>query len=157
NNPQIITSKDVLLGLKDPCTKVLIIGGGLVGSETADLLGEHGHEVTIVEMLPEIAQDVQESVRYFLFRRLKEHKLTVHTNTTVKEFLYDGIKAEKDGQEISLTDYDTIVLAVGSTPVNNLKSELEGKVPEIHMIGDASEPRKAIDAIEEGAAIAIKI
>ncbi|MDD2499038.1 MAG: FAD-dependent oxidoreductase, partial [Desulfitobacteriaceae bacterium] len=57
NNPRIITSTDVLLGLKDPGTKVLIIGGGLVGSETADLLGEHGHEVTIVEMLPEIAQD----------------------------------------------------------------------------------------------------
>lgn len=93
DNPRVVTSSEILLGLKDPGTRVLIIGGGMVGSETADLLSEHGHEVTIVEMLPEIGRDVQEAVRYFLFKRLEEKRVTVYTNTKVIEFLTDGVKA----------------------------------------------------------------
>lgn len=157
DNPRVVTSTEILLGLKDPGTRVLIVGGGLVGCETADLLGEHGHEVTIVEMLPEIGRDIQEAVRYFLFERLEEYQVTVYTNTKVKEFLTDGVKAEKDGKEITLTGFDTIIIAIGAKSVNNLEQELEGKVPELYTIGDAAEPRKAIDAIEEGAGIAIKL
>jgi thioredoxin reductase len=81
----------------------------------------------------------------------------VYTNTKVIEFLTDGVKAEKDGKEISLTGFDTIIIAVGAKSVNNLKQELDGKVPELYVIGDALEPRKAIEAIEEGASVAIKL
>ncbi|NLL46768.1 MAG: FAD-dependent oxidoreductase [Clostridiales bacterium] len=157
DNPKVVTSTEILLGLKDPGTRVLVIGGGMVGSETADLLGEHGHEVTIAEMSPEIGRDVQESVRYFLFRRLKKYKTTIYTNTTVKEITNDSVRAEKDGEEIELRGFDTIVIAVGATSVNTLERELDGKVPELYVIGDASETRKAIDAIEEGASIAIRL
>lgn len=157
NNSKIVTSTEILLGLKDPGTKILIIGGGMVGCEVADLMGEHGHETTIVDMFPEIGRDVQESVRHFLFQRLEEEKTTIYTNTVVKEFLEDGVRAEKDGKDISLTGFDTIILAVGAEPVNILSKRLEGKVPELYVIGDASKSRKAIEAIEEGARIAIKI
>lgn len=157
NNPRVVTANEILLGLKDPGSRVLIIGGGMVGSETADLLGEHGHEVTIVDMFPEIGRDVQESIRYFLLKRLNEYKAKIYTNTKVKEILENGVLAEKDEKEISLTGFDTIVIAVGAKSINNLKTELEGKVPELYTIGDALETRKAIDAIEEGARIAIKV
>lgn len=157
DNHQVATANDVLLGKIDVGKKVLIIGGGLVGSETADFLGEHGHEVTLVEALPEIAEDVQESVKHFLLLRLKRHEVRIETNTKVKEILQNGVKVEKDGQESQLTGYNNIIIAVGAKPVNDLKPQLEGKVPELHVIGDASEPRKAIDAIEEGASLAIKI
>ncbi|HHY39803.1 MAG TPA: FAD-dependent oxidoreductase [Syntrophaceticus sp.] len=157
DNPQVATANDVLLGKIDVGKKVLIIGGGLVGSETADFLGEHGHEVTLVEALPEIAEDVQESVKHFLLLRLKRHEVRIETNTRVTKILQDGVKAEKDGQELQLTGYDNIIIAVGAKPVNDLKPQLQGKVPELHVIGDASEPRKAIDAIEEGASVAINI
>jgi len=129
----------------------------MVGCETADLLGEHGHEVTIVDMLPEIATDVQDSVRYFLLKRLMERKIAIYTNTKVTEFIADGAKAEKDGKDMLFTGFDTIIIAVGAKPVNNLRYELEGKVPELYIIGDALEARKAIDAIEEGASVAIKL
>lgn len=157
DNHQVATANDVLLGKIDVGKKVLIIGGGLVGSETADFLGEHGHEVTLVEALPEIAEDVQESVKHFLLLRLKRHEVRIETNTKVKEILQNGVKVEKDGQESQLTGYNNIIIAVGAKPVNDLKPQLEGKVPELHVIGDASEPRKAIDAIEEGASLAIML
>ncbi len=137
--------------------EVLIVGGGMVGCETADLLGEQGHAVSIVEMAPEIGRDVQDAVRYFLLRRLAEHKTLVYTNTVVKEFLEDSVRVEKDGREMSLTGFDTMIVAVGARPVRRLMEELNGKVKELHGIGDAVEARKAIDAIEEGAGLALKL
>ncbi len=157
DNPKVVTATDILLGKKAAGKKVLIIGGGLVGSETADFLGEHGHEVTIVEALPEIAEDVQESVKHFLLLRLKRHEVRIETNAKVIEILQDGVKVEKGGREKQLTGFDTVVIAVGAKSVNDLKPQLEGKVPELYVIGDASRPRKAIDAIEEAASLAIKI
>jgi thioredoxin reductase len=48
-------------------------------------------------------------------------------------------------------------LALGTKSVNSLKNQLEKKVPEVYVIGDALTPRQAIDAIEEGARVALKI
>jgi len=157
DGPNVVKANDILLGRKEAGGRVLIIGGGMVGCETADFLGEHGHEVTLVEMLPEIGRDVQDAIRFFLLERLDEHRTTILTNTKVIEISAGTVKAERDGSEIELKGFDTIVIAVGAKPVNSLEQELKGKVPELYVIGDAVEPRKAIDAIEEGAKIAVKL
>ena len=52
----------------------MVVGGGMSGAETADFLGEHNRQVTIVEMLPSVAADEQATVRFFLMKRLEEHK-----------------------------------------------------------------------------------
>ncbi len=154
---KIVTSSDVLLGNVCPGAKVLIVGGGLVGCETADFLSELGHEVTIVEQLSQLAKDVQKSVQYFLFDRISKKNVQVELNCEVVEFLEDGAVVAKDGETKRLTDFDNVVLAMGAKPVNYLKDHLNGKVPEVYTIGDALEPRKAIDAIEEGARLAVKL
>jgi NADPH-dependent 2,4-dienoyl-CoA reductase/sulfur reductase-like enzyme len=153
----IATAIEIIKGKKPAGAKVLIVGGGTIGSETADLLGEHMHQVTIVEMLPEIAADVPLAIRYFLLERLKAYGVQIETGMTVKEFLPDGVIGEKDGQLVRLIGFDTIVLATGVRSVNPLKERLNGKARELYVIGDAFIPRKAIDAIEEGARIGIKI
>lgn len=157
NGGRVVTALEVIQGKKQAGTKVLIVGGSTVGCETADLLGEHQHQVTIVEMLPEIATDVPLSARYFLLQRLKEYGVQVETGATVKEFLKDGVIAERDGQQIHLAGFDTIVLAMGIKAVNTLKKKLEGKISELYVIGDAVTPRKATDAIEEGARVAVRL
>ena len=73
------------------------------------------------------------------------------------EFLENGVIAEREGREIHLTGYDTIVLAMGIKPVNILGEKLKDKVPEMYIIGDALAPRMAIDAIEEAARLAVKL
>lgn len=52
---------------------------------------------------------------------------------------------------------DTVVIAIGSRPVNELAGELKEKVPELHVIGDALSPRKVTEAIREGFELAIRI
>ena len=154
---RVVTAWDILEGKKQAGNRVLIVGGGMVGCEVADFLGEHFHNVTLIEMLPEIAQDVPLYVRYFLMERLMDYGVKIETETSVVKFLDDGAVVNKAGKESKLDGFDTIVLAMGTKSVNNLKGNLERRVPELYIIGDALAPRQAIDAIEEGARIALKL
>jgi 2,4-dienoyl-CoA reductase-like NADH-dependent reductase (Old Yellow Enzyme family)/thioredoxin reductase len=137
--------------------KVVIAGGGSTGCETADFLGEHMHEVTIVEALPEIAADVPFPVRAFLMDRLKGYGVGTETGFAITEFLADGVIGQKNGQTVRLMGFDTVIAAMGTRSVNPLEEKLKGSVPELYVIGDAASPRKAIDAIEEGARIGTSI
>jgi thioredoxin reductase len=79
------------------------------------------------------------------------------TVTKAIEFLEDGALVSKNGKTLRFEGFDAVVLALGARSVNSLKEELKERVPEIYIIGDALAPRQAIDAIEEGARIALKI
>jgi 2,4-dienoyl-CoA reductase-like NADH-dependent reductase (Old Yellow Enzyme family)/thioredoxin reductase len=147
----------VLEGKRQPGMKVLIVGGGMVGCEVADFLGEHMHQVTLVEMLPEIALNVPPQIKFFLLQRLKEYGVRVETKTTITGFLEDGVVMSKMGEVSRLDGFDTIVLAMGVKPINYLREQLEGQGPELYVIGDALAPRQAIDAIEEGARTGLAI
>lgn len=57
----VVTAHDVLLGKTEPGNRVVVIGGGLVGAETADMLGQQCEQVTIIEMLPQIMKDGEAS------------------------------------------------------------------------------------------------
>jgi NADPH-dependent 2,4-dienoyl-CoA reductase/sulfur reductase-like enzyme len=156
-NPAIIKAIDVLEGGKTVGEKVLILGGGMVGVETADFLGEQGHRVTVMDMLPEIGMDEADSVKSFLFERLRVSDVSSITNATVKEIISDGVVYEKEGKEETLHGFDTIVMALGVKAYNPLEEKLKDKVPELYVLGDAVKPRKAIDSITEAAEIAVRI
>lgn len=157
NNPKVIKAVDVLEGKQTVGPKVLIIGGGLVGVETADFLGEHGYQVTIMEMLPEIGRGEEDSVKYFLFERLKKYGVAVVTGAKVEELLDDGVVYEKEGKKEQLQGFDSVIIALGAKAYNPLEAEIKDKVAEIYVLGDAVKARRAIDAIAEAAAIAVKL
>jgi 2,4-dienoyl-CoA reductase-like NADH-dependent reductase (Old Yellow Enzyme family)/thioredoxin reductase len=154
---RVVNASDILEGKKQAGNNVLIVGGGMVGCEMSDFLGEHLHNVTLVEMLPEIAGDVPTATKFFLKQRLKEYGTQIKTGTTVVELLNDGAIVMRGGEKSKLEGFDTIVLAMGTRSVNHLSEKLEKKVPELYVIGDALAPGQAIDAIEEGARTALKL
>ncbi|SLM18329.1 NADH oxidase [uncultured spirochete] len=157
DNHGIVRAIDVLEGKVTVGEKVLIVGGGMVGVETADFLGEHGHKVTVMDMLPGIGMDEEAAVKVFLFERLKNYGVASITNATVKEFLDGGVVYEKDGKEEKIQGFDTIMMALGVKSYNPLEKEIKGKVPEVYVIGDAVKPRKALEAIAEAASTAVKL
>ncbi len=150
DKPNVVDANDVLLGNVNVGHRVIVIGGGMVGSETADHLANHGKEVTIVEMLPEIAKDEEAAVRYFLMKDLQDNGVKIYVNAPVKKILDDGVISEIDGAEIKIGPADTIVMAIGAKSVNSLTKQLEGKVPQVLTVGDALKVRKALEAVEEG-------
>jgi len=130
----------------------------MVGCETADFLGQiMGCRVTLVEALPRVAQDVGGATRYFLLQRLAQEKASIITSASVKRFVKDGVILERNGKEETLSGFDTIVLATGIAPVNEFALKIRGRVKEIYVIGDAKQPRKALDAIAEAAEIGRKL
>lgn len=168
NNPQYLQAVDVLSGKRPFGQKVLVAGGGLLGAETAEFMGEHGAQVTIIEAGSEIARDVPDLVRLLLLRRLKQYGVLCLTNMQVKEFLDDGavcdindditsIYSRFGTNEQRITGFDSIVLAFGSMPFNPLEESVKEIVPEVYVLGDALKAGKAITAIADAAKIAALI
>ncbi len=150
----VVFASDVLEGKAKTGKRVIIMGGGSVGCETADLLLHQSKQVTIVEMLDELAQDAESTQRFFLLKRLKASGANIRTGTRILEVLRDGVRAESGGQPVEIVGFDTVVAAFGVAPENALASKIEGLVSEVHVIGDAKEPRKAVDAIRDAEALA---
>jgi len=147
----------LLSGGENVGKRVLVVGGGGVGAETADFLSEMGKKVTLVEMLEGIASDLVTHLQHYLLKRLAEKRVTILTSTKVKELGECYAVVEDASGEKRIDGFDSIVLALGSTPDDRIARSLEGKVPELYVIGDASQPREALEAVYEGEEVALKI
>jgi len=149
---EVLSKRADLLG-----RRVLVVGGGGVGAETADFLSEKGKEVTIVEMLDEIALDLVVHLKHFLSERLAKKRVTTLTSTMVKELGKGYAIVEDASGRRKIGGFDTIVLAVGSIPNDSVAKSLQGKIAELYVIGDASQPRETMEAVYEGEEVAMKI
>ena len=152
-----ISAEAVFAGEGNVGKRVLVVGGSGIGTETADYLSEMGKEVTLVEMLGEIASDFVSHLKHYLSQRLAEKGVTILTSTKVKELGKGYALVEDASGTRKIEGFETIVLAVGSKPDDRIAKELEGKVPELYVIGDASKPGEALQAVYEGEETAIKI
>jgi NADPH-dependent 2,4-dienoyl-CoA reductase/sulfur reductase-like enzyme len=157
DRPNVVTAHDVLTEKVRCGPKVVVLGGNAVGCEVADWLGLYRKDVTIIEMVDDVALDLNLFSRAFLLERLAKWGVNLLTGARVKEITDAGVVVVRNGQEETIGGADSIVLALGVKSVNELAEQLKGKVAEIHVIGDAKEPRKAWDAIQEGALVAREI
>ena len=132
--------------------QVVILGGGLVGCETAVHLAKGGHRVTIVEMRDSLAPDAY---------RLHKHKLRqiIAASEQIETLLEtkcvsiagDGVRVEQDGKERMLPA-DTVIAALGmrANPTDALEGMARQAGVPMTCIGDCKKARKIYDAIEEG-------
>lgn len=161
----IVLASDILEGKAEVGNNALVVGGGSVGAETAGYIAERGSQATIIELQSEIAADEQSFERKFLLERLNDYGVKFVTNAKVSEFKSDGVAYEtlhsKDGiytaSKKQLSGFDTIVIAIGSTPNNVLQNELIGSSVETITIGDALKIGTAMNAVFNAAEIAINI
>jgi NADPH-dependent 2,4-dienoyl-CoA reductase/sulfur reductase-like enzyme len=149
NDSRVVTAEEVLAG-KEAGRNVVIIGGGMVGCETGHFLAEKGHQVTIIEMLKRLANDVSPMVRRRLLDGLREKQVVTIREVTCEEITESGVvyrTAEGESTEIKA---DSIILAVGYQPNDKLYHELTDRVSDITCIGDAAEPQRIREAIKAG-------
>jgi len=145
-----VLAVDLLEGLATIGTPtVFVVGGGMVGLETADYLAAQGLKVTLVEMLDSLGGDMDKLEKAMLMKRLREHGAALYTDTKVERFTKATAVAKRGDQEIAFP-VETVVIAVGVRSNRSLVDAIEGSTLEMHVIGDALEPRKAIDAVREG-------
>lgn len=139
-NSNVVSAWDVLKGT-EVTGKCVVLGGGLVGAETAEYLANRGHEVTIVEMLDKIAAQESQTVLPLMMKDFAQHNVQQLTNTKVSSIKDNVVKAvnTKDDTEVEITA-DTIVAALGSR--KNV-IDVTGIEKPVHYVGDCSGERTA--------------
>ena len=152
----ILIYRDILNGEAEvPGEKVVVAGGGTVGCETSLYLAEQGKQVTILEMVEELAVDEEPITRYdLLTQQLPEAGVQSLTRRTIIEITDKGVTVLDPMGRKSLIEADSVVIALGARSVQTLEEKVKDIVPEVYVIGDSKQPRKVIDAIYEGAAVA---
>lgn len=154
---KLARAEEILSGTIEAGQNIIIVGGGTVGSETAEHLAEKDKRVTIIEMLDDIALDMEFLTRTLLLSRLKEKGVNVFTGTTVQEVTAKGVIVTDKGGGKQELPADTVVLCTGSQPNRELLDELSARMTEVYGVGDCIMPRKIIDAVADGTCIGLKI
>ncbi len=136
-------------GLKDK--KVVLIGAGMSGIETAEYLCAAGNSVTIVDMLDKVAPDGNGTNVLDVTGRLAKYGATYLLSHALKEIKSDGVILEKlaDHSEVTVPA-DAVVLSLGYCPNNSLLEALQTKFEHVEIIGDALKVDRIEPAIRAG-------
>ncbi len=176
--PHVVQAWDVLADKVYTGQRVVILGGGAVGVETALLLAEKGtlsgdalkflfvnkaetpealyelatrgtKKITIIEMIDKIGKDFGKTTRWGMLQDATRYGVESRVTSKAIEIMPSGIKVET-GQGVEEIQADTIVLATGSKSVADLQSVIEEKGISFDIVGDANQIGMAFDAIHQG-------
>ena len=176
--PHVVQAWDVLQDKVFTGRRVVIIGGGAVGIETALFLGEKGtlsaeavkfllvnraedpgdiyemaikgtKEIVVIEMIDKMGRDIGKTTRWGIFQDVRRHGVRTKTSTKAVEITPDGVKVETDGKLEELPA-DTVVMAAGAVSYNPLQQTLEQAGIPCKIIGDAQQVGLAFDAVHQG-------
>lgn len=156
--PHVCNAHDVLRGTSVPKGDTVVIGGGLVGVEIAELLSERGHKCTIIEMREQVACGLGYYRMMFTLKNIAEKQIHCIVNASCKEITANSVRYEQDG-ELKEVFCESVVIAVGAktTPHDHIISACRKRDIPVHRIGDAVKVRRALDAIAEGVKTAFEI
>ncbi len=155
--PNCITSIDALLGLKEVGQKVVVVGGGLVGCETAlKLMKDDGKEVVIVEALPKLmSSGIPTPVpnAQMLVDLIADSKIVCYTGSPITEVTDRGCIIDHDGGKLEIVA-DTVCMAVGFRPDRSLYLAVQGCGKEVYEIGDGKQTANILTAVWDAYEIA---
>ncbi|MBN2283295.1 MAG: FAD-dependent oxidoreductase [Deltaproteobacteria bacterium] len=152
----VVTAVEVLRESVEVGTEVIVVGGGMIGVETAEFLADRGKRVTLVEMMETVAGDVGFAVRWGMLSRIKK-KVAIHTSTKAVSIGEGFITVEDRQGEKRDIPADTVVVAVGLAPVNELTGVLERAGIEYYSTGSCREPGQVAEAVSDAYAVGCRI
>ena len=136
---------------------IVVLGGGMVGCETAAHLARMGKKVSIVEMRDAVAKDADIFGRTAIMVDMEKNHIQFITETAGKEIIPEGlVVTKKDGTEEVLA-CDTVINAVGYKSDSSLFMELCSSAPVVQMMGDCRKPGKVKNASSDGYYMALDI
>ena len=154
---QWMTADDVLAGRAFPGRKIVVIGGGSVGCETADYLAPlvndlypRNREITLLEMAPGVMASESGPGRSLLVQRMMAKGVQMICGAKVEKVDESSIWYTRDGQQHCIANADTLVLAMGYKADPALEEMLKAAGASYHLIGDANKVGTIKDAIGAG-------
>lgn len=146
----VVTAESVLLGNSAPTGRVAVIGSGMTGLETAEMLAEKCEKLTLVEMLDHVGPGMYPSVVGDVMSRILPHApdvLTGHRLTRVTETGVELLRLA-DNALVSVS-VDTVVLAMGVRPRKNMTDMFRVAFPKAIVIGDARKGGRILEAVQD--------
>lgn len=153
----VVSAWEVLAETREMGPKVVIVGGGRIGLETAEFLEKTGHEVIVVEKLNRIGSDMGLTVRPAIMNRLIRSSINVFNKAEVKAVSGKDVTIDRDGDIITLRDVDSIVISVGVEPNRVLQKELKKGSFKVHVIGNCSREGAIMEAVADGAEVGRRV
>lgn len=149
---RLTTAEAVLTGEASAGARVLVIGGGMVGSETAEFMAARGTDVTLLELRPQIAMDMQVRARTFLLESLTKLNVTMLTSAELVRVTPECQVTVKGrfGVEQTLPPFDTLVLATGYRPRTDLCVQLVQAGIPFTAVGDCRQVGNVLAAVQDG-------
>ncbi len=151
--PNVLGAEDIFYHPEKAGKKLVILGGGLVGVELGIHLAQEGHEVSIIEMLPELTVDPFSMHTIALHEQIEKLGINVYTSTAVTEITPDGVRAQGPGGPLELSA-DTVVYATGQKPLAEEAAALHDCAGEFYQIGDCAAPKNILTATQAAWTIA---
>uniref|UniRef100_UPI00344E9028 bilirubin reductase, long form n=1 Tax=Carnobacterium sp. TaxID=48221 RepID=UPI00344E9028 len=135
----VLDAWQVLSGEKICDGKVIVLGGGLVGAETAELLASRGCDVTIVEMMDEIAKEESSTIRPTLMAELEKFGVKIYTKHQVVKINANSVICKNDKDEEIVIPTNFAVMAVGAEPLKFDIAAFDNAGIAYSFIGDSME------------------
>lgn len=154
--PHVCTTTEILDGsIKLKKKRVAVIGSGMTGLETAELLCETGNQVTVVEMADSIAPGTWMQHIDDCMPRLERHGVRLITQHKLCGITETQISLQKVGtNELTQLDADFVVLSLGVRPERLLFEKIKSSFAKVYVLGDAKETGRIADATADGYQIA---
>jgi 2,4-dienoyl-CoA reductase-like NADH-dependent reductase (Old Yellow Enzyme family)/NADPH-dependent 2,4-dienoyl-CoA reductase/sulfur reductase-like enzyme len=146
----VFTAEDVLLGRTNPKGKVAVIGSGMTGLETAEVLAARRCHLTLVEMLPSVGPGMYETVVMDVMSRIMPHDPKVLTGHRLERVTPEGVELTRleDGEKV-FVEADAVVLAMGVRPRKDLVDEFKTAFPNVRVVGDAAKGGRILEATQD--------
>jgi 2-enoate reductase len=148
--PLVTNCCDVLSGKEEVGDRVVILGGGLEGCETAVWLAQKGRSVWVVETLDAVAVDIHSANREMLLDMMEDLDVQILTESTVDEVLDDGVVLSGKAASSDFLTCENLILGIGLKPVRDLCKTLRDDLRSFYEVGDCRTPRNLHHAILEG-------
>ena len=151
DNDKVVTAYDVLANRVPVGDRIVVLGGGHVGIETAIELDNRGKRVTIVEMGGPLidSADMSANMKLGLKERVNRAHIQVFTHTKMTDIDRDYVLLETQWDSVPI-ECDNVVLASGFRATHQLEQALQNKPYKVFSIGDCIKPGKVYEAVHGG-------
>lgn len=147
----VTTPMNLLYERYQPGSTAVVIGGGLTGCEVAEFLDERGTRTTIVHPHAELAKEAGANERSRAIAHLAKRPVSLLLGARCTAILHTGVRVRQaDGKEREIPA-ETVVLACGVVPDNQIYEQLQDAGLDVHMIGDCWRPGMIASAVADGA------
>jgi 2,4-dienoyl-CoA reductase (NADPH2) len=157
----VVQANDVILGNVEVGNRAVVVGGGSTGMELSESLAKSGKKVVLVEALPKLGGSMVIYNYKHLLSGLIENGVVILTDCPLKEITEHGVYVKsnvKPEMDLLFIKADTVILAVGVAPDNELAEALRQRGVDVELIGDcAGSEKSALEAIREGAEVGRKL